>query len=507
MKRFRRISQILFLLFFLGLFFLARFPYGTRVPSDLFLRFDPLIGLVTALSSRSLGLLLLPGIFILLLTIPFGRFFCGWICPLGTLIDINDKYFVKKRNISNSFRDKKLRNLKFYILIFILLASLFSVQFVWFFDPIALLTRTFTLTVFPAFVWVVNGLFNILFRVGFLDEPVYWTYDLLQQSVLPLRQPTFNSSILVLLLFLLILIATIISKRFWCRNICPLGALLGLFSKFRILNRYVDSTCNQCGKCLSLCKMNAIEDDYSSHVVECIECADCVDTCKPGSISFRFSKPNDNNKIDLSKRHFLQAGTTGVVGAIVLSTTRQAVSGNAPLRPPGSLDEQDFLDRCIRCQECVKICSSTGGCLQPAVLKAGIEGFWSPVLDFSSGYCEFSCNLCGKICPTGAIQNLSLKEKQKIKMGTAYFNKDICIPWYNLKDCLVCEEHCPLPEKAIKFDIKEVEKPDGSLATVKFPYVNQDLCTGCGICENKCPLVGTKGIYVTVLQQGPESFI
>ncbi len=506
MKIYRRISQILFLLLFISLFFFARFPYESFIPADLFLRIDPLIGLITALSARSLGLIL-PGLFVLLLTIPLGRFFCGWICPLGTCIDLNDKIFIQKKNISNFLRDKKLYNIKFYILFFLISASLLSVQFVWFFDPIALLTRFLTLTIFPAFVWVVNGTLNVLFRFEFLDEPVYWTFDLLQQSVLPVRQPAFSSSILVLLIFLLILLAALISKRFWCRNICPLGALLGIFSKFRILNRYVDSTCAQCGICFSHCKMNAIEDDYSSHVVECIECADCVDACKPGSISFRFSKPDDNNKIDISKRQFIKSSSAGVVGAVVLGSTRQAVSGNTPLRPPGSLDELDFLDRCIRCQECVKICSSTGGCLQPAVIKAGIEGFWSPVLDFASGYCEYSCNLCGQICPTGAIQNLSLQDKQKVKMGTAYFNKDVCIPWNNFQDCLVCEEHCPLPEKAIKFDVREVQKPDGSLETVKFPFVNQDLCTGCGICEYKCPLVGIKGIYVTVLQQGPESFI
>jgi translation initiation factor RLI1 len=82
-------------------------------------------------------------------------------------------------------------------------------------------------------------------------------------------------------------------------------------------------------------------------------------------------------------------------------------------------------------------------------------------------------------------------------MGLAFFDKTRCIPWYNQKDCLVCEEHCPTPDKAIKFDIREARAPDGSLHIVKFPYVVEDLCIGCGICENKCPVIGAPGIYVT----------
>jgi len=114
-----------------------------------------------------------------------------------------------------------------------------------------------------------------------------------------------------------------------------------------------------------------------------------------------------------------------------------------------------------------------------------------------TGYCEYNCTLCGAICPTGAISKLDLAAKQQNKMGTAYFDKSRCIPWYRLEDCLVCEEHCPLPEKAIRFDEREVRSPEGEMRTVKFPYVREDLCIGCGICENKCPVVGQAAIFVT----------
>ena len=61
----------------------------------------------------------------------------------------------------------------------------------------------------------------------------------------------------------------------------------------------------------------------------------------------------------------------------------------------------------------------------------------------------------------------------------------------------MCEEHCPLGDKAIKFDIREARTPDGQIRTVKFPYVDEELCIGCGICENKCPLIGKPGIFLT----------
>jgi len=90
-------------------------------------------------------------------------------------------------------------------------------------------------------------------------------------------------------------------------------------------------------------------------------------------------------------------------------------------------------------------------------------------------------------------------------MGLAYFDKNLCIPFAQNKDCIVCEEHCPTPEKAIKFDIKEVLLADGTLHNVKYPFVVRELCIGCGICETKCPVPGAPGIFVTTEnQQRPE---
>ncbi|MDZ7725864.1 MAG: 4Fe-4S binding protein [candidate division KSB1 bacterium] len=495
MRTARRISQVFFLLFFLFLFFQARYPYETALSSDLFLRASPLVAFSTFLASRSLASSMFIALGLLLLTIPLGRFFCGWICPLGTTIDATDKMFKRKHKKPAT----RFRSWKFFILAFVLAASVFSVQLIWFFDPIALFTRTMTTVIYPAFSFVLFGLFNTLFSWGVLENAVYTTFDFAQRTVLPFEQPLFYQSLGVFAVFVVIIGLGVVSRRFWCRNLCPLGALLGLFSKWRLTQRYVSQACTHCSQCQKSCRMNAIEDDYTiNNTVECIECADCVAVCPPNAVSYRFGKNPGLNEIDFSKRHFLQAGAAGLAGVAVVKTAQADVynKGKA-IRPPGAIEENRFLDKCIRCEECVKICASTGGCLQPALLETGWEGMWTPVSVPRKGYCEFNCNMCGQVCPTGAIQELALEKKKTIKLGQAYFDKSRCIPWYSQEDCLVCEEHCPVSDKAIKFDERDTVGPDGSPRTVKFPYLEENLCIGCGICENKCPVVGKPGIFVT----------
>ncbi|OGB98637.1 hypothetical protein A2V82_04440 [candidate division KSB1 bacterium RBG_16_48_16] len=495
----RRISQVLFLLLFLFFFLQARYPYETFIPSDLFLRSSPLVGLATMIAARAFIATAILSLIVLLLTIPLGRFFCGWVCPLGTVIDASDKLIKRKKAKLAELDNKKFRSWKFAILIAVLVGSIFSMQFVWFFDPIALLTRTMTTVIFPSFVFVVKGLFDFAFTLGFLEDQLYSAYNFAQNSVLPVSQPRFYQSLVIFLIFGGILALGLVSKRFWCRNLCPLGALLGIFSKYRIVKRYVSEECNQCAVCRRECRMNAIEDDYTiNNTVECIECAECVAVCKPHAVSYKFGFNKGKNEIDLSRRRFLQASVAGVA-SIALVKTAAANRNNKgyAIRPPGAVPEDEFLDRCIRCQECVRICSTTGACLQPSMLQSGWEGIWSPVAVPRLGYCEFNCNLCGQVCPTGAIRNIDLERKKKLRMGLAYFDKTRCIPWQRQEDCLVCEEHCPTPDKAIKFDIHEARGPDGAMRMVKFPYVIKDLCIGCGICETKCPVIGHPGIYVT----------
>ncbi|RQW05059.1 MAG: 4Fe-4S dicluster domain-containing protein, partial [Calditrichaeota bacterium] len=134
---------------------------------------------------------------------------------------------------------------------------------------------------------------------------------------------------------------------------------------------------------------------------------------------------------------------------------------------------------------------------QPGGFDVSLLNLWTPVAIMREGYCEYNCNLCGKVCPTGAILDLPLEIKKQTPMGLAYFDKDLCIPFERHEDCIVCEEHCPTPDKAIKFDIKDAKLSDGSIRKVKYPYVVRELCIGCGICEEKCPLPNAPGVFVT----------
>jgi MauM/NapG family ferredoxin protein len=163
------------------------------------------------------------------------------------------------------------------------------------------------------------------------------------------------------------------------------------------------------------------------------------------------------------------------------------------LRPPGAVEEAEFQRRCVRCGECLKVC--IGGALHPAFLQAGATGLWTPLLIPRLGYCEYNCTLCGQVCPTGAIRRLPLEEKKKVIIGLAVFDKNRCLPFARGEECLVCEEHCPTPEKAIVFEEKEVVV-NGISRRLKVPAVIRSRCIGCGICETRCPLEGASAIRV-----------
>jgi ferredoxin len=248
--------------------------------------------------------------------------------------------------------------------------------------------------------------------------------------------------------------------------------------------------------------MNAIPEGNvkETHKVECIECFNCGERCPPKakSITYRFRWSPYHSKPDYSRRQFLGTAITGMAALGLFGIQINSKNAEAKfIRPPGALPEEDFMDKCIRCLECVRICESNGRCLQPAGFDQNILHLWTPIAKMREGYCEYNCNLCGLVCPTDAILQLPVEVKQKTPMGLAHFDKNLCIPFERHEDCIVCEEHCPTPDKAIKFEIKESILPDGNQKMVKYPYVIRDLCIGCGICEEKCPLPNLPGIFVT----------
>jgi ferredoxin len=143
----------------------------------------------------------------------------------------------------------------------------------------------------------------------------------------------------------------------------------------------------------------------------------------------------------------------------------------------------------------MKVCLTNG--LQPILFEAGPEGIWSPRLVPRIGYCAYNCTLCGQVCPTNAIKKLSMAEKARIKIGLAFIDQGRCLPYAFGKNCIVCEEHCPTPKKAIWFQEKEMANREGARIMIKQPVVDPELCIGCGICEFKCPVKDRPAIRVT----------
>jgi MauM/NapG family ferredoxin protein len=451
---------------------------------------DPLTTLGNILSSRTL----VPGAALVLITIAltlvFGRAWCGWICPLGTVLDL----FPPKRwkNGQPSIADGA-RSIKHFLLFAILFAAAFGSLWLLILDPLTILTRTLAEAVWPALDQAVTGLETAAFRVAFLRPAISAIDPILRPAFLP-AQPAFTvGGVLIASFFIALLALNYFAPRFWCRYLCPLGSMLGLLSKISLVKREVTAgQCNDCGACAKICPTGTIRADKgsTSDPAECTMCLDCVAVCPRSGQSFpaRILPPVWYG-YDPGRRQFLTAFGAAIAGTALLRT-EQALHRDPPslIRPPGAR-ENDLPAKCVRCGECVRACPT--GALHPAVAQAGAEGFWTPVLIARAGFCLYSCNRCGQVCPVEAIPPLALDVKQRQIIGRAYINKDRCIAWGDHRDCIVCEEMCPLPRKAIT--LKGVESGG---TTVLCPIVDRETCIGCGTCEYKCPVNGESAIRV-----------
>lgn len=491
----RRGVQLFCLALFLLLFFWALFPVRSPIPVDLFLRLSLLNVVSSMLASREwIPSLALWGILVTGVTLLLGRIFCGWICPLGTILDITDRLFAKRVR-RPAMRERRWRNGKFFLLIAVGISALLGVQIAFLFDPIALLLRTFTW----AFYAPLQLGYQLLGeRVPFIGG---WITERFR-GVFPEALVHYRMGFWVFLLFLLILLANGLSPRFWCRNLCPLGALLGLLSPFSLLRKRVSGACDRCRICANLCKMQAIDyNRIQTHPAECVLCMSCVALCPVKALRYglhwgdsapaqwKSEPPQTSPRV--TRRQLIFAGLAGLAWASLartnagaeLSVRQLPISSPFLIRPPGSLPEEEFLSRCLRCGLCMKVCP-TGG-LQPALSEAGLEGFWTPVLVPRMGECAPECTACGEVCPTQAIQPFTAEEKNWIYIGTSVIDHNLCLVWSAQKQCLVCDEVCTY--KAIEWRLIE---------GVPHPFVNEHKCVGCGLCEARCPVQPQAAIRV-----------
>ncbi len=498
MQFLRRFSQGTCFVLFLVLFVKTDYNGTDRLEAavNLLFRLDPFLAAGVMLGVKAIVLLFLPSLAVLLLSLIFGRAFCGWFCPMGTLLDLSRKV-VPTRDKTNR---TAFPGLPLTLLVFTLFASAFGFAVVGYVDPFSLLVRGMAQALYPMLNHLTVGFFTFTYSqlpeiVNRFTEPVY---GLLQTTVLPAGQKYFHLAYLSFFLLLGIVLLERVQRRFFCRNICPLGAMLGLIgARAPVTGQGGNSDCGPCRLCSSHCRMGAIDQERSIAMARCNLCFECVRNCPRRIIAFGFSVPLPRTAVlSLSRRKFIGAAVAGFLLPSVKGVEALAKNPDPLLiRPPGALAEKEFLRRCVRCAECIQVC--LGNALQPAFLQAGLDGIFTPLLVARTGYCEFNCTLCGQVCPSGALRVLTLEEKQRLKIGHAWFDKNSCLPYAKGIPCMVCEEHCPTPDKAIRFRAATVVDPAGQPVTVQQPYVVDDLCIGCGICETKCPLPGRSAIFVT----------
>ena len=482
----RRVIQVLSLAVFLDLFFRVSWPYAAVfthdvfaekewLPVEVFLWLDPLVGLSTALAARAWNVALIGMLGILALGVFLPRAFCGYLCPLGTLIDGFDFLLGKRVWRTRISVSDRWANLRFYLLAAVLAAALLGVLWSGFVAAIPVLTRGLAFT-------------GAQLQLGWMK---HWN-----------MVPPFLPAVLVSIgLFALVFLLSLMGPRFWCRYVCPSGALLSLPGWLRYSRRRVTEACIDCGKCVEVCPFDAINPDFGTRAMACTVCQTCGGVCPTQAIQFGsvlpapiVSKPATAFARPLSRRAMLLSTLGGAVSVTAFRPARE--NAPAPIRPPGSVPEKQFLARCIRCEQCLKVCP--GPVLQADGVAHGLESLWTPVAVFPHAGCHQDCNFCTQVCPTGAIQPLTLAEKRRTQMGLAVVDTRTCLPHRGERDCQLCFDECnaagyrAIEMREIQLPMGEV--PAGAFSTdeleamgrIRAPFVNAELCTGCGLCEYRC---------------------
>lgn len=488
-------SQVIFLALFVYILWATTYPLHSVISSRVVFQFDPLLMGAVSLSARVVAAGAVWSLLMVVLTLVLGRFFCGWVCPMGTLIDWTGAV---NRNKSMA-ADKSARRckwVKFILLAVIAAGALAGVQLAWWLDPEMITARVVSMGLIPSATSFLDGVCQFLIQKLGLYGGFYDFYRVMKEGILGVNVHFFSSSLVTVFFFILILFISLLISRFWCRVLCPLGAFYAVNAARPLLRRQV-SGCTHCGRCQKACPTGAIDQGGRYSSAECVLCMECVYACPHQSTAFQWPKQPmkqiGGSGRGVTRKEFLSM----TAGAVMLCRSKTSLAASAGgrlgaklIRPPGVASEDEFINACVRCGNCMKVCLTNG--LQPSVLESGAAGIWTPHLVPEIGYCEYNCALCGEVCPTSAIPRLSLEDKQSKKMGVAKVDPSMCLAWTINKDCLVCEEHCPVADKAIKIRHDNVDGRE-----IKRPVVDPERCIGCGICQNKCPARPLRGIRVT----------
>ena len=421
-------------------------------------------------------------VFLVALTLLFGRIYCSVICPLGVMQDIIS-WFAGRRK-KNRFSYSPAKNWLRYAVLAIFIVTLAAG-----FGAVALLVAPYS-----AFGRIAQNLFAPLWKWGnnllaYIAERVD-SYAFYSTDVVVGSWATFAVAVVTLIVLAVLAWR---NGRTYCNTICPVGTVLGLLSRFSLLKPVIDTDkCINCGLCARKCKASCIDaKNHSIDYSRCVVCMDCLESCNKGAIKYTLRKgsaaPAAAAPADKSRRNFLvgagllatsaaKAQEMKLDGGYATIIAKQSPFKNRALTPPGSLSARNMAAHCTGCQLCVAVCPTQ--VLRPS---ADLTTFMQPEMSYEKGYCRPECNKCSQVCPTGAIKPISVEEKSSIQLGHAEWVRDNCVVITDDVECGNCQRHCPTG--AITMILSDYRDTKSR----KIPSVNKHLCIGCGACENLCP--------------------
>lgn len=428
---------------------------------------------------------------LLIATIVFGRIYCSSVCPLGLYQDVVT-YISRRVNKKKRFRYRKaLAVMRWSFVLASMLAFMGGLTvLVGLLDPYSNYMRFAVHILKPAYQ-AGNNLAELIFTQ--FNNQTFYKVSIYLLSITALITTIAISAFVGYLAW--------VNGRIYCNSICPVGTILGFFSRFSLFQiRINEDSCNLCGACGRNCKASCI--DTKNHKIDasrCINCFDCIDVCSTSAINYKYSFPlaikNRKKVVNASRRRFMMAvGVTGVAATKLLAekapfTGNTSVIRKTPITPPGSQGADHLLQMCTSCHLCVSKCPSD--IIKPAFLQYGVGGILQPMINFDNGFCNYDCHICSDVCPTGALLPLTEDAKHTNQMGQVQFVMRDCIVFTDGTSCGACSEHCPT-QAVHMVDYKN---------DLTIPEIDTSICVGCGGCEYICPATPRKAIFVEGILQ------